>query len=285
MFKIAEVMCIRTSGRKRWIPIHIEMIAGKCCVKLNSTKNKWAVDALVQHEAKRESQDATLVLQAFEDEIRTKAEADGHLCSKEDTAASSQERDSPQKKKRLADSDTEAEDQDSPQVVGKKRKVNKKKALKEVGFMTMRINGNDLQIGFHKGPGLILPADMGILECVICHLNDFYDPLLAAGRGIVKEKKEACIKLKVASAGRCSKKKDALHNKIRYDLKRSAYIVWYEDAAATVHRISKGLQVPRADVMGKVMSPDQYAKTKAAIMKKAQDMWNRLDASERERFP
>lgn len=189
MFKIAEVICIRTSGRKKWIPIHTEMIAGKCCVKLNSTKNKWAVDALVQHEANRESQDAHLVLQAFEDEIRNKAVADGHLCSTEDTAASSQERESPQKKKKLADSDLEDEDQDSPKVVGKKQKVNKKKALKDVGFMNMRINGNDMQIGFHKGPGLILPADMDILQCVICHLNDFYVPLLASGRGIVTKKK------------------------------------------------------------------------------------------------
>lgn len=284
MFKIAEVMCIRTSGRKRWIPIHTEMIAGKCCVKLNSTKNKWAVDALVQHETKRESQDAHLVLQAFEDEIRTKAVADGHLCSTEDTAASSQERDSPPKKQRLADSDDEAEDQNSPQAVDKKKKVNKKKSLQDVGFMTMRINENDLQIGFHKGPGLILPADVEILQCVICYLNDFYDPLLASGRGIVTKKKDAGIKLKV-SGDASSKKKDAQHNRIRYDLRRSAYIVWYQDAVGSSHRISKGLGVPREDVMGKAFTADQYAKAKAAIMKKAEVMWNQLDASGRSRYP
>lgn len=89
----------------------------------------------------------------------------------------------------------------------------------------------------------------------------------------------------MASAERSSKKKGALHNRIRYDLKRAAYIVWYEDAAATTHRISKGLEVPRADVMGKALCPEDYAKAKAAVMKKAQDMWNRVDASGRERFP
>ena len=198
MFTIQDVMCIRTGSKSQraWIPIKTEMIGGRDCVKLNGTKNRWAVNALVQAKQGRDSGDAHLVLQAFEEDVRSRSEgADPGIA--DDSAASSQERDSPQKKKRLADSDTEAEDQDSPQVVGKKRKVNKKKALKEVGFMTMRINGNDLQIGFHKGPGLILPADLDILECVICHLNDFYDPLLAAGRGIVKEKKEAIILLHI----------------------------------------------------------------------------------------
>ena len=99
-----------------------------------------------------------------------------------------------------------------------------------------------------------------------------------------RKKKDACSKLKVSGVA-SAKKKGVQHNRIRYDIKRSAYIVWYEDAAAKNHRISKGLEVPRADIMGNALSPDQYAKAKVATMKKARDIWNRLDASDRQRFP
>ena len=57
--------------------------------------------------------------------------------------------------------------------------------------MKIQIGDKDVPIGLHKGPGLVLPADLEIIECVLGHLNEFYDVLLAAGRGIAHARKEA----------------------------------------------------------------------------------------------
>ena len=49
-------------------------------------------------------------------------------------------------------------------------------------------------------------------------------------------------------------------------------------------RVSKGFEVPRTDVMGNVLSRDDYAKLKASILCKARAAWNELDQSDAKRF-
>ena len=266
-------MCVRTGSKSQraWIPIKTETIGGRECVKLNGTQNTWAMRALVQAKQGRDSGDAHLVLQAFEDDVRSRSEGYGPGIA-DDSAASSQERGTSPKKQRLVDSDSEVEQQgeDSSQspserVNGKKK--NKKKSLAEVGFMAMRINDNDFQVGFHKGPGLILPADLATLDCVINHLHAFYEPLLSAGRGIAKKK--ITFELK---------------NRIRYDMRRSVYVVRYASADSTIHRVSKGLDVPHADVLGKPLDKQAYASVKKAMEKKAKEIWNKFDQSDTQRF-
>ena len=275
-------MCIRTGSKRQraWIPIKTETIGGRECVKLNGTKNKWAVNALVQAEQGRDSGDAHLVLQAFEDDVRSRSEGYGPGIA-DDSAASSQERGTSPKKQRLTDSDSEVEkqDEDSSQSPSERVNVkkNKKKSLAEVGFMAMRINDNDFEVGFHKGPGLILPADLATLDCVINHLHAFYEPLLSAGRGIVTKKKDDILVPK-------KKGTPELTNRIRYDMRRSAYIVWYTGADSAIHRVSKGLEVPHADVLGKPLDKQTYASVKKATMKKAKEIWNKLDQSDTQRF-
>ena len=291
MFTIQDVMCIRTGSKRQraWIPIKTEMIGGRDCVKLNGTKNKWAVNALVQAKQGRDSGDAHLVLQAFEEDVRSRSEgADPGIA--DDSAASSQERVRSPKKQRLTDSDSEVEKQheDSSQSPSERvnvKKGNKKKSLTEVGFMAMRINDNEFQVGFHRGPGLILPADLATLDCVINHLNAFYEPLLTAGRGIVTKKSDATNVLEDSPPG-ISKKKGTseLTNRIRYDMKRSAYIVVYSGADSTIKRCSKGLEVPHADITGKPMDQTTYASAKLAVMEKAKKIWNKLDQSDTQRF-
>ena len=285
MFTIQDVICIRTGSKSQraWIPIKTETIGGRECVKLNGTKNKWAVNALVQAKQGRDSGDAHLVLQAFEDDVRSRSEGYGPGIA-DDSAASSQERGTSPKKQRLTDSDSEVEkqDEDSSQSPSERVNVkkNKKKSLAEVGFMAMRINDNDFQVGFHKGPGLILPADLATLDSIVNHLHAFYEPLLSAGRGIVTKKKDLLLK---ASTPGIPKKKE-LKNRIRYDMNRSAYIVLYTGADATMHRVSKGLEVPHADVLGKPLDKQTYANVKKAMMKKAQEIWNKFDQSDTQRF-
>ena len=265
-------MCIRTGSKRQraWIPIKIETIGGKECVKLNGTKNKWAVNALVQAKQGRDSGDAHLVIQAFEEDVRSRWEGYGPGIA-DDSAASSQERGTSPKKQRLTDSDSEVEkqDEDSSQSPSERVNVkkNKKKSLAEVGFMAMRINDNDFEVGFHKGPGLILPADLATLDCVINHLHAFYEPLLSAGRGIAKKKGTSELK-----------------NRIRYDMRRSVYVVRYASADSTIHRVSKGLEVPHADVLGMPLDKQAYASVKKAMEKTAKEIWNKFDQSDTQRF-
>ena len=67
-------------------------------------------------------------------------------------------------------------------------------------------------------------------------------------------------------------------------MNRSAYIVLYTGADATMHRVSKGLEVPHADVLGKPLDKQTYANVKKAKLKKAKEIWNEFDQSDAQRF-
>ena len=60
--------------------------------------------------------------------------------------------------------------------------------------------------------------------------------------------------------------------------------MWYEGADSTMHRVSKGLEVPHADVLGKVLDAQKYARVKEAMEKKAKETWNKFDQSDTPRF-
>ena len=130
-----------------------------------------------------------------------------------------------------------------------------------------------------------MPADLATLDSVINHLHAFYDPLLTAGRGIVTKKNNASNILKESTADTSKKKGTSeLTNRIRYNMNRSAYIVVYSAADSTIHRISKGLEVPKTDVMGKPLDKQTYASAKKAKLKKAKETWNQFDQSYAPRF-
>ena len=74
-------------------------------------------------------------------------------------------------------------------------------------------------------------------------------------------------------------------NKIRFDFRRGSYTIMYKDDDGEIRRLSKGLEVPRTDLSGTVMSADMYSKAKAHVLVKAKQKWNTLDRSGAARFP
>ena len=66
-------------------------------------------------------------------------------------------------------------------------------------------------------------------------------------------------------------------NKIRFNFQRSAFIVHYTAADGRMKQVSKGLEVPRGDALGRFYSPKDYAAVKASVLNKARKTWDKLD--------
>ena len=124
-------------------------------------------------------------------------------------------------------------------------------------------------------------------------MDQSFDVLLAAGRGIAKRRDDSrkggpqellsrVAPDKCRITGAAPKANDT--NRIRFDFKKSAFVVWYEDENAKPHHCSKGFTVPRLDVLGNLMSSELYGAAKAGVLKKAREAWNDLDQSDLPRF-
>ena len=158
--------------------------------------------------------------------------------------------------------------------------------------MKVPLGEDEVEICFHKGPGLQAKADSATVQSIVQHLNRNYDTCLAAGREI-RNKKSAVRKggpqelLDTASGQEIRKEPTSAGvdtNKIRFDFRRGAYIIMYKDGDGELHRLSKGLEVPRTDYTGGVMPADVYSKVKEQVLMQARQKWNTLDRSGADRL-
>ena len=125
----------------------------------------------------RDTCDATLVLKAFESDVRAR------VAAIVPTDASPP----PVKKQRLLDSDSEADDShdDSQQSAARSQPVKRQTAaVEKVGFTKIELNGVQVDVGFHKGPGVQVHANAETMQGLLNFLDQHYDVLLAAGRDL-----------------------------------------------------------------------------------------------------
>ena len=292
--EVASVLCVRNGARTSWIPVPTKRRGTFHCVALTSSKSPWAIRVLAGTKKDRDSGGAALVLKAFESNVRAQV-------SRLDVLGASPP--SP-KKQRLLDSDSESDRPESPEGdshpssfpsppnQGSKAPTRR---VDKVGFTKIELNGLEVDVGFHKGPGLLFPANAETVASVLKFLDQEYDVLLAAGRDINGQRlaarkdgpQELLAKLppsecrKGAIASDTTAEVDT--NKIRYDFGRSAFKLLYLEGGS-LKRLSKGFEVPRTDAMGTVLSCGDYAKMKAGILRKARMAWNKLDQSDAPRF-
>ena len=301
--EVASVLCVRTGARASCIPIPTTRILAADCVRITSSKSPWAIRALTGTKKDRDSCGAILVLKAFESDVRAQV---GGLAGPAEPDAQSP---SP-KRPRLLESDSEAEEpetaeDDSQQssVASSSKQVSKKASCREAacrrvdrgGFSKIELDGLAFEVGLHKGPGVLVPANAGAVASILKLLDEKYDVLLAAGRDIngqrlaarkdgphgLLDKVPPFLFRKGAPATDTTSDNDS--NKIRYDFRRSAFKLVYFDGGS-LKTATKGFTVSRTDAFGNVLCRADYAKMKAGILHKARMAWNKLDQSDAPRF-
>ena len=72
-------------------------------------------------------------------------------------------------------------------------------------------------------------------------------------------------------------------NKIRFCSARHAFKLVYSSGVSE-QTMPKSFEVARADALGNILSYDDYAKVKAAILHRARMQWNLLDKKDAPRF-
>ena len=294
----AKVLCIRPTTRKAWIVVPTTNRGIASCVALSSTKSPWAIRALVGAKKDRDCADATLVLKAFEVDIRAR-----HISSKSGTSNSSESGTPPKKKlNRLDDSDDEPEEEEVQDDAGDSQtsacsqpttKKNARVSVSKFGFGKVDLNGKTAMVGWNKGPGLQLQADAETVTTVLQHLNTEYDILLAAGRKVAHGRlaarnHETCT-LNRLTPSECRKRpSDVVNydtNRIRFDFRNGAFTVHYQGDDNKAHRMSTDFVVPRTSTStGNVLEGEAYIKAKEVVLAKARDAWNQHDKSGAERY-
>ena len=260
---------------------------------VTSSKSPWAIRALTGTKKDRDSCGTALVLKAFESDVR--AQIAGR--DQADTTPP------PSKKPRLVESDSEVDDEesehegdDSQQSSCSKVPRGPTRRVEKVGFTKIELDGLEVEVGFHKGPGVQVPATAETVAKVLRYLDQRYDVLLAAGRALTVQRLAArkdgphellstmlpseCRKEKTITPG-ATLGRDT--NKIRFDFTRDAFKLLFFDGDSS-KRTTKGFEVQRTDAMGMVMSLEDYAKMKATVLCKARMAWNKLDKSDAPRF-
>ena len=293
----ANVLCIRPTTRKAWIVVPTTNRGIASCVALSSTKSPWAIRALVGAKKERDCADATLVLKAFEVDIRARYSSKSGNSSESGTGT-------PPKKKlnRLDDSDDEPEEEEVQDDAGVSQtsacsqpttKKSSQVSVSKIGFGKVDLNGKTAMVGWNKGPGLQLQADAETVTTVLQHLNTQYDILLAAGRKVAQGRHaarnhETCTLNRLAPS-ECKKRPSTVvnydTNRIRFDFRNGAFTVHYQGDDNKAHRMSTDFVVPRTSTStGNVLEGEAYIKAKEVVLAKARDAWNQHDKSGAERY-
>ena len=259
---------------------------------------KWLQQVLVGGRTDRDAHDVSLVMTAFEQQVRayigSTAQASSACSHKKAVII-----ETPRKRRLrlLCSSDDEgesakpiAEGSDSASSpTANKSRTQKSSAV--IGFRTVPLGDGEVEIGFYKGPGLLVKPVAATVQRIIQHLDNNYGTLLAAGRNFRARQSESrkggphelLDVCRWGSNGRATAGVDT--NKIRFDFRRGAYLIMYKDEEGETRQLSKGLEVPRTDYTGNVMREDAYSQAKAQALIKARLMWNTFDRSGAPRIP
>lgn len=311
------MLCVRPSPRHAWVPVPVTIRGKAECVVLCSTKSPWVQKCLVGAKKgtdDRDWHDVHLVLKAFESTVREKilnpqvdipksknvdpreqllGSSDDEDISRDSPPTGSEE--SPKKTRRLA--------------ARSARAARRTAMVATEGFTMINVGDDQVEVGFHKGPGLQLAATVDAVRLVLKFLNEKYDTLLTAGRELHAQKTQRghdCphellrpvkrIVERTDPHAAAKKRLNGQHkspsvrngtiymNKIRWDFARTAFSIHYMDDDGKQCRATKGFEVPLEDRCGRVMTGESYSEAKAIVFQNAIEYWNTHDKSKQARI-
>ena len=265
--KVEKVDCLIMGHKAPAVPLPTIKECGVTCVPINGSDH-W----LTQVVSGRCRGDASLVAKEFIDEVLSvlgTADCDGgetggkNAVAAEDAGASSH---TPKGRAAMGLDDDSDEAELAVVPSGPPRKA-RKHLLKELRTISCR--GMELTVKARdKIRGIAVPLEGPTLLVILRHLRE------RVSAGEVPE----------PDLAKSAQRKEAMSNRADEDAGRlrwlsgeSAYQIMWQDGDGKVHRRTKGLQVPRQDIDGKLLSADAFRAKRMQMLHKARAMWNDLD--------
>jgi hypothetical protein len=304
-----SVMCVRANSRQAWLPVVEKTISGVSYVPLNSTRTPWATRFLNTGKGKqRDPTECGLALKAFEQEVRSRAtpaqtkdqydSASPDAKTKRGGCALALDSDGDDDDVEHGSSSEDSERPAASDTNPRKRSRIQQTTVKSKGLLSILLGDTDavaIQVGFGKGPGLLLEAVPENVFNVLSYVDEQFDRLAALGRTnnlATLGKKTAAssqthLPAQPAASGHQSDKPKATSidtGRVRFDLKAGGYLIFYADAEGKARRISAGFLVPRSDYMGHPLPVEKYQEAKCAVLHKARAKWDSMDMSTNKRY-
>ena len=283
-FQAREVVCVRTNGRQMFVPVSFKRFGGEDCALINAGgKVTWL--ARVLHKQQRDEYDTSLVVRAFDEEIRARLKENaGMPPSKITINQSTTQEPKSGKQNVMSDSEESAGSPDSGETkaqFGRSQRGQRKRrrlgaggwTIDAVGWTAINLEeGVFLTLGAARNqPGLITPLHVQNVTDAVTYLDKNYSRLLAIGRGL-----HATHKGQLEDMG--APAPSAVGVPVRYNIAHDSYLIVYQDKAGKLVKSEKGLHCPRTKD-GVHVSPEVYADVKKTKLALARAMWNALDHS------
>ena len=293
-FQAREVVCVRTNGRQMFVPVSFKRFAGEDCALINSGgKVTWL--ARVLHKQQRDEYDTSLVVRAFDTEVRARLKQNAGMPdssipvsqSATQEPKSGKKTQGPKRGKQNVMSDSE-ESAGSPDglVDTKTYQVRsqmgrrKRRRLGTPGFTIDAVGwtkvpveeGFCLTLGVARNqPGLLTPLHVKNVTDAVTYLDKNYSRLLAIGRGLHATQLGQLEEMGAPAPS-------AVGVPVRYNIAHDSYLIVYQDNNGKLVKSEKGLHCPRVR-NGVHLSPEVYADVKKTKLAHARAMWNALDHS------
>ena len=266
------MLCIRACHG--WYPVQTVERWGTHCAILQSTKGHWTSGAL--RRPGREVIDISLAIKSFNRIIRS------HLkereCDSCESKASGTETERDSNKKNIlafvADDDDEEEEDTQDSGSCERRRI----GMQHCGFHQVQYKGVDLHVAIHKGPGLQVQATIDNVTNIVSLIDSNFKELLEEGLAYEKSR----LFDDTPSGSRRVDSDES--SRVRFDIGKSCYVVFYEDRQCKKRRTCKNLTCDRYDENGKAYLPEDFQNRKEETHNRARLRWNELDKSDLPRF-
>ena len=276
--EIARVHCIRGGVRKAWLVLPLREYQGRQCVVISGSAG-WLVHVL--EGTRRSTGYAGAIANFVRDcvakhaQVVTDVPATGAASSQALVATGSAEPAGRKKRGRskILDSDDEQELGGNMQAMVPRRQSRAKRPRMRRGqFVTADIRGMQLQFTVLQGPRVLVQMDEVVIHRIVTDLLPRRDELReASSQDMMKEDLVPLDKGRVKwSAGRYGGD--------------GSWVVWYQDSCGSRRRFTSGLSIPRLSLAGDPLTAEEQHAAGRQKLIKARREWNRLDASELQRY-
>ena len=279
--EVRSIKCVRGGMRKLWYVLETQSYLGRECIGIKRTA-KW-LHCLLNgqvHKSKFHNAISNLVSDCFE---ALHQQTDGPSASSQDSLSASLE-DQPadasassQAAGRAAifGNRTPDSDDDEPKAIAKKARRASTTRSGSKGWATISVRNMSITCYCGKGRQLLVPLDTGDMNRIIEHLLPRVGEAKQASRAVdfgtmmleESDRKLICWR--------------------RFPAGRNGYGCWvvnYKDKDGNTAHFQTGLVVPRRNLAGDVMMPQEQKEAASMVLLKAKRAWNDLDQSDHARF-
>ena len=278
--KVESVKCIRGGMRKHWCVSETAQHLGRECVSIKSTQ-KWLHSLLngQVHNSRYRNAISNFVsdcVEAFHQQTEgpSASSQDAPPVPLEDQPAGASAASQAALAGRAAifrNRTSDSEDEPLASVPKKARRVSTRRASSK-GWASISVRGMEITCYVGRGRQLLVPVATGDMDRIVQHLLPRAGEERASESNFSKLLEESDEKLI------CWRKASACSQGC------GCWQVNYTDKDGNAATFRSGLTVPRKNLTGGMMKPQEQMDAARQVLVKARKQWNRLDYSGRARF-